>query len=311
METRLEDLFEKFWRECKFSSRLRSETIRGYSHAFSAFSRIMPEVEYARQLTPEMMVMFFEKLQTRVRVVGKGDEVTGVKDSTVKTYWSKLSSFFKWLEKRGHITENPFDGMVKPPEPVYDDERALLKDQIGRIVSSVALNNTEELLMRRDLAMFNVLLYTGIRKGELLGLQVTDVDFYKEQITVRAATSKSKISRDVPMNPTLIMHLKTYIEQRNARGYKTPSLWVSMNNDSGLSSHGLKHWVNRYNELSGVRFHLHQFRHTFACGLVEANVHMAKIQKLMGHKNIKMTQSYLRSIKVDDCREDINKLVFN
>ena len=130
----------------------------------------------------------------------------------------------------------------------------------------------------------------------------------KKTITVRAETSKSKRSRVVPIHPTLYLYLQEYIKERNKDNYKTEYLIVSSGGDRGLSTHGLKHWVNRLIALSGVKFHLHRFRHTFACNLAKQNISILKIRDLMGHKSIKMTEVYLRSIITEDLRNDINKL---
>jgi integrase len=105
-------------------------------------------------------------------------------------------------------------------------------------------------------------------------------------------------------------HLQEYLSVRKAKGYKTPLLFSSHSADIGLTSHGLKHWVARITKLSGVRFHVHRFRHTFATNLAMQDVGIIKIQKLMGHADIKMTQTYLRSVSTEDMREDVNKLSF-
>ena len=80
--------------------------------------------------------------------------------------------------------------------------------------------------------------------------------------------------------------------------------------DRRLTLHGFKHWVERVIKLSGVKFHLHRFRHTFATNLAMQNAGVIKIQKLMGHSDIKITQTYLRSVSTEDMREDVNKLSF-
>ena len=59
---------------------------------------------------------------------------------------------------------------------------------------------------------------------------------------------------------------------------------------------------------SGVKFHLHQFRHTFACKLAEMNVNAFNVQKMLGHSSILMTMKYVRSMKTEDMGEDINKI---
>jgi site-specific recombinase XerD len=91
-------------------------------------------------------------------------------------------------------------------------------------------------------------------------------------------------------------------------GYKTPFLFVSSTTDRGLSSHGIKHWVNCLKKISGVNFHLHRFRHTFATNFLNSthtNNNIVKLKELMGHRDIKMTQVYLRALPVDQMRADI------
>jgi integrase len=163
-------------------------------------------------------------------------------------------------------------------------------------------------MMRRDTLMISLLLYTGVRKGEFISLQIKDIDLYKKLITIRGETSKSKKTRELPIHPTLLFHLRDYLEERRSLGYKSEFLIISLTGDRGLSREGLKHWVNRMIEISGVKFHLHQFRHTFACKLTEAGVPTASLQKLMGHTDIKMTAKYTRSLKAEDMGVEIDKI---
>ena len=165
-------------------------------------------------------------------------------------------------------------------------------------------------MLRRDTFMVSVLLFCGLRKGEFISLRVNDVDIEKKEITIRKETSKSGRSRVLPMHQTLVMHLKDYLRERNILGLKTEWLIVSNRGDRGLSREGLKHWVKNLEEKSGVKFHLHRFRHTFACKLDEANVSAFKIQKLLGHSSILMTMRYVRSMKTEDLGGDIGKISF-
>jgi len=271
------------------------------------FLLVMPEVTYIDSLTPDMMKEFFKRIETRKKKVGKNTIKSGVKDSTVKTYWNKLNCFFEWLLTNGDIPKNPLEN-IKPPEPIYNDSRALESSDIEKIFAAITLHSHNALLLKRDMFMLNLLLFCGVRKGEFISLQIRDIDMEKGLLTVRGETSKSKKTRHIPIHRTLMLHLQEYITERNKRSYKTPYLIVSSNGDSRLTVFGLKHWVDRLNEASGVKFHLHRFRHTFACNLATANVGLIKIQKLMGHMDPKMTATYLRSISTEDLREDIDKL---
>lgn len=308
-EKELSVVFNKYINECRFSARLSKETIKGYKNTFELFEKIMPEVTSVELLTKSSLVEFFKILDNRPRKVGKCEIRVGVKKTTVKTYWTKLNTFFNWIKENKLIEENPLKGS-KPPRVRYDDFKRLTDDEVNKIFSSIILHPSDILTLRRNTVMVSLLANLGIRKGEFISLKITDLDLYKREVTIRGETSKSGITRVLKINNKLLMHIKDYLNERNRQGYKTENLIVSSKKDKGLSRDGLKHWVEKIKEISGVKFHLHQFRHTFACKLVEVNINIYKIQKLMGHANITMTVKYLRSLKTEDMGEDIEKISF-
>lgn len=302
----LPTLFEHYISECKFSKRLRPETVRGYAAVFQLFLKVVPEVVDTESLTPEMLNEFFKRIETRERMVGKNLK-SGVKKSTIRTQWSKLNVFFEWLCKKGYITKNPLQD-IKPPRAIYDDFRRLEDNQIHKIYSAIVRCSTNPLMTRRDTMMVSLLLWCGIRKGEFISLQVRDIDLVKKEIRIRGETSKSKKTRVLKMHPTLLLHLNDYLKERNTYNLKTEHLIVTNRGDRGLTRHGLKHWTENLIKKAGVKFHLHQFRHTFACKLAEADVNVFKIQKLMGHTDVGMTMKYVRSMETQDMGHDIDKI---
>ena len=305
----LKEHFENYISECQFVKRLRPETIRSSKEAFNHFLKMVPEVSTLSDISPDMVTVFFKRLQTRERIVGKQGKRVGIKDSTVVSYAGKLKTFFKWLKERKYIDSNPFD-VLRLPQPIFIDRRALTGEQIKRIMGAVAQSAPNSFLLKRDMAMVGILTFCGLRRNELVSLELRDLDLFDGFITVRPETSKSKRMRKVPINTHLKMYLDEYLQERKKRGCKTEYLFVSNGMDRRLTLHGLKHWVERVTISSGVKFHLHRFRHTFATNLAMQNVGAIKIQKLMGHSDIKMTQTYLRSVSTEDMREDVNKLSF-
>lgn len=305
-EYTLIDLFDNYINECKYSTRLSSETTRGYKNVFELFLKVMPEVDSLELLNTQILNEFFKRIQTRVRPVGKMYK-KGVKASTIKTQRSKLNVFFEWLVKNDYIKENPLIN-IKAPRVSYKDFRRLTDQDVSKIYTSVILHSTNTFLMRRNTLMISLLLYCGIRKGEFISLKVTDIDLDKKQITIRGETSKSKETRVLPIHPTLLMHIKDYFKERNSLNLRTEQLLVSNRGDRGLTRDGLKHWVKMMIKNSGIRFHLHMFRHTFACKLSENNINIFNIQKLMGHTEIKMTSRYIRSLKTEEMSDYINEI---
>ena len=308
MKDTLQQDFNHYIESRIYSKKLRSETIRGYKEVFRHFTSMMPDVIYADQLSASIMTQFFKKLEVRKRIVGRNTEKVGIKASTIMTYWSKLHTYFEWLLKQEKIVKNPLTKENRPPEPVYDDVVAFKQEEVDKIQSMIALHAKNTLLLRRDLAMVTLLLLTGVRKNELVSLQIRDIDMQKNVMTVRGETSKSRKTRQLPLHPLVESHLKEYLTERIRGGYKTQYLFISNNKDVGLSVHGMKHWVKRLNRLTGLNLHLHQFRHTYACNLAKTGAGSFVIQRLMGHTDLRMTQRYLRSLTVDDMRDDVNKL---
>ena len=303
----IQQLFDAFIFERSASSRRRPETLRSYREVFSTFRKIAPDTNL-KSLTPQRMAAFFHTLQIRRRIVGRGVEKIGVKDSTITTYRSKLNTFFEWLLARQHIEKNPLDGTPRI-KPKYDDIKSLRNDQIQKIRAAVESHSLNLIQLKRDKAILYTLIACGLRKRELISLRVTDVNFERKTLTVRGENSKSTFTRVIPLNKHALLGLEDYIQERNRqRRYTTPALFVALNHDAGLTEHGLKHWVDRMRELSGVKFHLHQFRHTFAHNLAVKGVSAIQLQKLLGHTDLRMTQAYVRSLSAEDLRPVVDSL---
>jgi integrase len=301
------ELFERFLYECEYTNRLSAETIRGYKEVFHLFVLIMPEVTSVQSCSANIMITFFQRLQTRRRVIGKGNIKIGIKTSTVKTYWNRLNSFFTWLLHKQLIKENPLADL-RPPKAYYDEIESLNAEDIKKLYAAITLNSKTTFKCKRDTAMISLLLFCGLRRNEFISLKVNDIDFEQRLLTVQSGTSKSRKVRHIPLHHTLLLHLKDYLRERNKRGYATYMLIVSMNIDAGMTKHGIKHWVNDLGQKAKVSFHLHQLRHTFATNLAKKDVNAIKIQRLLGHTTPAMTMSYLRAISTKDLQEDINKL---
>jgi len=271
---------------------------------------LIPDLD-VRYLSPATMTEFFRRLMTRPRIVG-GVERNGVKPSTIATYRSYLSQFFRWLESRGELASNPFKTMPVP-HVHFTDRKYLERATVERIFSALLLNTRWEsrFLRTRNLAIFATLLYTGVRRGELLGIHVTDVDLRRLELSVRGETSKSRLRRVVPIASSLCHALEDYLEERGRLGLRCPSVFVSKGGDSPLTSSGLKHLTEEVKRVSGQRFHVHQFRHTFAVNFLNRGGDVAKLRQLMGHTDIRMTSLYLRCLPISSLRPSIENLTLD
>lgn len=302
MRKSIDELFDEYLLECEFSRKLQPETLRGYIQGFGMFKKLLPDTTL-ETINSNTVVHFFKILEQRKRTVGKGKIQSGIKKSTARVYWSKLHNFFMWLHIHEHIRENPFR-LMKRPTVVWDDLKYLKKEKIERIFS--ALHNpilTNPLVVKRNLAMFYVLLFCGLRREELTLLQIRDIDLERKILTVRAENSKIPRTRHIPLHSTAIMYLKDYLKER--KSCTTQYVFVSRSRDDGLSLHGLTAIVHSLRKRSGVQFHLHQFRHTFAVNFLKSSNNIVKLKQLMGHSDIRMTLVYLRCLPTHEMRADI------
>ena len=302
-------LFDKYVDEKVNTTGLRPATIRGYDAVFKFFIELTPDVRTVSDVSSDDIHKFIYQIRNRTRYTGKGVPVKGVKNNTVATYGSKLNAFFNWAVENEHLLVSPMEKVILPKES-YEDEKAIPHEDIQKLYAGASIYSQNALTQLRDRAIITTLRCTGIRRGELVGLRVSDIDLVNQLLTVRAETSKSKKMRKISINSELKPHLLDYLLERKKRGYKTEMFFVASNRDGGLTKDGYKHWVKRLIKKSGVKFHLHQFRHRFACDLLECGVHLVKIQRLMGHTDIRMTLKYMRSSKSEDYANELELLTF-
>lgn len=181
---------------------------------------------------------------------------TEVAPTTVAIYWRNLRPFFSWWAKETDAT-NPFHGADTPsaasdPPPVIhlDDIRALLDACKGK--------GFEE---RRDNAIIRVLFDTGVRLGELVGLEVGHWDRRTDTLAVDGKSGKRLVS----LSPSTGEALARYVRERGGHrmAEKTDRLWLGKK--GALGDSGVAQLLARRSEQAGLgRINPHAFRHTFS-----------------------------------------------
>ncbi len=304
MKKDLPQLFDEFIFECEFVRKTRPETLQGYRNSFSTLNKICPDITIENVNTAQI-IQFFKTLEQRKRIVGKGVVKVGIKKSTVASHWNKLNSFFRWMNMKGYMNQNPFSSLGCP-RPIYEDKKFLKKEEIEKIVTAILTGSSTTLLLKRNLAIFYLLIFCGLRREELVLLQIRDIDFDRKELIVRAETSKSQRTRLLPLHSQVVMSLKDYLKER--KEYTSQYLIISASNDDKLSYDGLKHLVKKLCRMSGVNFHLHQFRHTFAVNFLVTNNNVVKLSQLLGHRDISTTMGYLRCLPTKELRSDVENM---
>jgi integrase len=142
----------------------------------------------------------------------------------------------------------------------------------------------------------------------MLSLRLKDIDLERKTLHLRPERRKTKRGRAIPINSFLLQRLNDYLQERNRQDYKTHYLIVSGLKDGQLTLHGLKHVMDRLVKETGVQFHLHQLRHTFAINYLINTFDVIRLKQLMGHCDIRMTARYTAYLPISALRTSVESI---
>lgn len=200
-----------------------------------------------------------------------------------------LSSFFTWLEEESYILKNPVrrihkikvDKTVK--ETYSDEAMERMRDECHCL---------------RDLAIIDLLASSGMRVGELVGLNREDIDFDNRECIVFGKGSKE---RPVYFDARTKIHLKNYLDSRTD---DNPALFVSLLKPyNRLQISGVEIRLRSLGRELGIpKVHPHKFRRTLATKAIDKGMPIEQVQRLLGHTQIDTTMQYAminqRNVKV-------------
>lgn len=199
--------------------------------------------------------------------------------STVDNIRRNISSFFSWLEEEDYILKSPMKRIHKiktkkaVKEVISDEGIEVLRDNCNSI---------------RDLAMIDLLYSTGIRVGELVNLNIDDINFEERECVVFGKGDKE---RRVYFDAKTKLHLQRYI---NSRTDTNPALFVSLLAPyNRLKISGVEIRLRELGrELSLTRIHPHKFRRTMATRAIDKGMPIEQVQRILGHSQIDTTMQY-------------------
>ena len=206
-------------------------------------------------------------------------EEKGSSKVTIDNMRRIFSSFFAWLEDEDYIAKSPVrrihkvktDSLVK--EVLSDEQLEQLRDNCTN---------------RRDLAMIDLLASTGIRVGELVKLNRSDIDFHERQCVVFGKGNKERI---VYFNARTKLHLQQYLDERTDGN---SALFVSLSSPhSRLTISGVEVCIRKMGKRIAIpKVHPHKFRRTLATMAIDKGMPIEQVQRLLGHVRIDTTLQY-------------------
>lgn len=198
---------------------------------------------------------------------------------TVDNVRRNISSFFSWLEEEDYILKSPMKRIHKiktrqnVKHTISDEEIEKLRDGCKCM---------------RDMAMIDLLYSTGIRVGELVNLNIADIDFEERECIVFGKGDKE---RKVYFDARTKLHLQDYISKRHD---SNPALFVTLDKPyNRLRISGVEIRIRELGRnLNLERIHPHKFRRTMATRAIDKGMPIEQVQRILGHSQIDTTMQY-------------------
>jgi integrase/recombinase XerD len=225
----------------------------------------------------------FKELLKKQRYTGK----------SISRKINSIKAYFRYLISQGLLEANPADTVAHPK---YDQ----LPPKVLTRIEYRALRDACRGDARMS-AIVELLLQTGMRISELAALQLTDVDFDRNILFIRAQNSRA--ARRVPMNKAAKQALMQYLQVRPRAREKTVFLTKTCR---PFLVRNIRTAIDRYFRLAGIKeSKVNDLRHTFIVEQLRAGTPLVYVSQLVGHKRITTTEKYLKLIEAPDMNPSV------
>jgi len=270
------------------------KTRRAYKIDVSEFSEFLglKRPEEFRTVTRAHVIAWRETLENR-----------DLSAPTIRRKLSALSSLFDYLCERNAISGNPVDGVKRPMANSNEGSTPALSDQQARRLLEAPPDDTLKGI--RDRAILATLLYHGMRREELCGLRVKDMESREGVKHFRVKGKGDKI-RYVPMHPQAQRMIEYYLSlASHGNDLSGPLFRPVRNNRTGILDRQLdpgsiyQNIVKKYGQETGLNIEVnglcvHSMRATAATNALSHEADIAKVQEWLGHANVSTTRLYDR-----------------
>ncbi|TDR32148.1 tyrosine recombinase XerC [Hydromonas duriensis] len=247
----------------------------------------------ALNVQPEQLAAFqVRQLVMQLHAKGRGAK-------SLARYLSSWRSWFTWLIRQGHATNNPVQG-VRAPKAAKGLPKALSVDDAVHLAAGGV---EQDVLHQRDHAMIELLYSSGLRVSELVGLDIVPptgadnqgsgyLDMVECDVHVLGKGHKPRI---VPVGEAAIAALKIWLPLRSAlpQAAHNPAVFLGKNG-TRLTIRSVQLRLAKYAQALGlpVHVHPHMLRHSFATHVLQSSGDLRAVQEMLGHSSLAATQVY-------------------
>ena len=264
------------WQLAMRAERKSAGTIKTYSDGVNGFLRWCESTGTTPELTKKTAQTFIADLLDN-----------GAQAATAQARQLALRRFAAWLVDEGELDADPLLGM-KQPKLDRKVVEALTDDELRRLIKACQGKSLKD---RRDDALVRLMAETGLRAGEVIGLQTTDVDLQRGLMTV--TRGKGGKGRVVPFSVQTATAIDRYLRARRThRLADTGPLWVGGGGKT-FGYYGLNTSLKERAQAAGIKgFHLHLLRHTAATRWLRAGGSEQGLMSVAGWSTRGMVDRY-------------------
>jgi len=268
------------------------DSIRVYKNDLSLFVRWYEAQTKqpldVRKLTPVDLQSYRGHLQT----------IEGKKPATINRRVQVLRSFSRWAYDDGVLAEDIGRNVSSIPTPKRFAPKGLERNEVNAFLRAAQLSARGQ--GRRNYAIVQTLLQTGLRAGEVAGLHVNDLKLRERSGWLTVRSGKGRKSREVPLNASVRAALSDYLTERKL----PPESPLFVSERSGpLSVSGLEMLMKSLAHRAGIErdgINVHSWRHHFALGFLKDHPgDLVGLQRLLGHERLDTTSIYVQPSQDD------------
>lgn len=225
---------------------------------------------------------------------------------------ASIRAFFRFLQREGVVERDPTDGLPapktprRPPRPLPVDDCHVLVTTKKKDAGERPDRAKPRLRALRDRALVELLYGTGMRVGELVALDVRDVELGQAQVRVMGKGRKERV---IPIPRLCLEALTSWLDARRRPGILAEPLFTSLRVDRNgdprrLGDRDVRRILRARARDAGLadRVHPHRLRHSYATHLLDMGADLREIQELLGHTSLSTTQKYT-AVSIEQLRE--------
>ena len=231
---------------------------------------------------------------------------SGYSKSTTARKLAALRSFYKYLVRTGHVPTSPVS-VIRTPRQDKRLPKCLDVQQINDLLSAPDVTT---FLGARDRAILETIYSAGLRIGELVRLDVEDLDEFGEALRIQG---KGKKERLAPLGGCALSAVQAYLVKRQEAFGQSPAGPLFVNRSGKrISDRSIRRKLNEHLAQAGIAEQLspHTLRHSFATHMLNAGADLRSVQEMLGHESLSTTQIYthLTTRRLKQVYEDAHPL---